>query len=92
MGITDPNQEVSLPFLAKSVEKCANCPANSNGLYCEKCKDSFYGNPILGQQCKPCPCPGLFDSASSYHAKGCNLDQSTSKLICQVNISKIQLI
>ncbi|XP_074102845.1 wing blister [Cotesia typhae] len=35
---------------------CLNCRENTAGEYCEKCEESFYGNPDY-DGCKSCPCP-----------------------------------
>ena len=84
MGITDPEMEVKVPFQAKLTEKCDDCAANSDGLFCERCKPGFYGNPIVDDYCKPCKCPGALGSA--YHANGCKFDSKRNRPICQVSL------
>ncbi|VDM31174.1 unnamed protein product [Hydatigera taeniaeformis] len=42
-----------------SVEKpyvCLDCQENTRGQFCEACAEMFYGNPLLGQPCRPCDC------------------------------------
>uniref|UniRef100_A0A8C2A6V2 Laminin, gamma 1 n=1 Tax=Cyprinus carpio TaxID=7962 RepID=A0A8C2A6V2_CYPCA len=36
-----------------------NCQHYTAGKSCERCKDGFYGDPMVGSpsDCKPCPCP-----------------------------------
>ena len=32
---------------------------------CSQCQDGYYGNPAMGGDCLPCPCPSVNNSHSS---------------------------
>lgn len=83
MGITDSESGV-LPFQAKITEKCVNCSGNTEGLYCERCKLGYYGNPISEHFCRPCKCPNTPES-KIYHADNCLYDVKRNRSICQVS-------
>uniref|UniRef100_A0A914Z8T6 Laminin EGF-like domain-containing protein n=1 Tax=Panagrolaimus superbus TaxID=310955 RepID=A0A914Z8T6_9BILA len=40
---------------------CSECPIGHAGIKCEFCASEFYGNPLLGQSCLPCPCNDNID-------------------------------
>lgn len=84
LGVTDPELKIDSPFLAKSTAICVNCSGNRDGLFCEKCKKGYYGNPLTDYYCKPCQCPGIPNYSYNYHAEGCFLDPNlSSRPICQ---------
>nr|XP_039257196.1 laminin subunit alpha-1-like isoform X3 [Styela clava] len=42
-----------------NVVHCLNCPTGYEGLQCERCADSYYGDPTsIGDVCKRCECNG----------------------------------
>ncbi|KAI1305823.1 Laminin subunit beta-1 [Halotydeus destructor] len=63
--------------------RCTDCRASSHtaGDYCEKCEHGFYGDPLTGIACRPCPCPMAPGSGIS-HADTCELDRRTGSPIC----------
>uniref|UniRef100_A0A914Q102 Uncharacterized protein n=1 Tax=Panagrolaimus davidi TaxID=227884 RepID=A0A914Q102_9BILA len=40
---------------------CSECPLGHAGLKCEFCASEFYGDPLKGQPCLPCPCNDNID-------------------------------
>ncbi|XP_076236766.1 laminin subunit beta-1 [Calliopsis andreniformis] len=63
---------------------CINCRDSTTGHNCDRCIDTFYGDPKIGVDipCRPCPCPGTLDSGHSY-AESCSLDPITHDVICE---------
>lgn len=43
------------------------CLHHTTGDRCENCLSGFYGDPVRGQPCQPCPCPGLSPSNQYVH-------------------------
>ncbi|XP_017274656.1 basement membrane-specific heparan sulfate proteoglycan core protein isoform X4 [Kryptolebias marmoratus] len=39
--------------------RCLQCLHHTTGDRCELCLSGFYGDPVRGQPCQPCPCPGV---------------------------------
>lgn len=86
MGIIDPTEKVKGTFQGKHFESCMNCGGNSEGLFCEKCKLGYYGNPITNDHCRPCECPSLHNT-STYHADECMFDRQRNRQVCKVNFN-----
>uniref|UniRef100_A0A348G671 Laminin subunit beta1 n=1 Tax=Odontomachus monticola TaxID=613454 RepID=A0A348G671_ODOMO len=63
---------------------CINCRDYTTGHNCDRCIDTFYGDPRIGVDipCRACPCPGTLDSGHSY-ADGCSLDSITQDVVCE---------
>ncbi|XP_043253196.1 laminin subunit beta-1 [Colletes gigas] len=63
---------------------CINCRDYTTGHNCDRCIDTYYGDPRLGVDipCRACPCPGTLDSGHSY-AESCSLDSMTHDVICE---------
>ncbi|KAG7208341.1 hypothetical protein KM043_014577 [Ampulex compressa] len=63
---------------------CVNCRDYTTGHNCDRCIDTFYGDPRIGVDipCRACPCPGTLDSGHSY-AESCSLDSITHDVICE---------
>ncbi|XP_014474368.1 PREDICTED: laminin subunit beta-1 [Dinoponera quadriceps] len=63
---------------------CINCRDYTTGHNCDRCIDTFYGDPRIGVDipCRACPCPGTLESGHSY-ADGCSLDSITQDVICE---------
>ncbi|KAI4494129.1 hypothetical protein M0802_009163 [Mischocyttarus mexicanus] len=63
---------------------CINCRDSTTGHNCDRCIDTFYGDPRIGVDipCRACPCPGTLDSDHSY-ADSCSLDSVTQDVICE---------
>ncbi|XP_059200059.1 laminin subunit gamma-1 isoform X2 [Centropristis striata] len=43
----------------RSTGECLKCIDNTDGFFCDRCKDGFYGNALAtsaGDKCKPCSC------------------------------------
>ncbi|XP_068129732.1 laminin subunit beta-4 [Hyperolius riggenbachi] len=60
---------------------CKDCKGFSTGANCEKCIKNYYGNPLLGQPCRPCMCPGS-PTSNQYFAQSCQQDPNTLKVTC----------
>ncbi|KAM8974024.1 laminin subunit beta-4 [Pelodytes ibericus] len=60
---------------------CLACKGFTNGTNCERCLDNHFGNPVLGQTCRPCMCP---DSPKSgqYFAHSCHQDPDSLEMVC----------
>ncbi|CAL8096731.1 unnamed protein product [Calicophoron daubneyi] len=56
---------------------CLDCRENTGGEYCERCAEGFYGDPIRGNPCKPCACPG----GGVNHARECYMG-SLEEQVC----------
>lgn len=63
---------------------CHNCRDYTTGHNCDRCIETFYGDPRIGVDipCRACPCPGTLDSGHSY-AESCSLDPVTHDVICE---------
>lgn len=46
----------SFGFPVEKPYACLDCEENTRGQFCEACAEMFYGNPLLGQPCRPCDC------------------------------------
>ncbi|XP_063992157.1 laminin subunit beta-1 isoform X3 [Diachasmimorpha longicaudata] len=67
-----------------STGACENCRDYTTGHNCDRCIDTFYGDPRIGVDipCRACPCPGTIDSGHAY-ADSCSLDPITHDVICE---------
>lgn len=67
--------------------ECIGCQEFTTGYSCDRCIDSYYGNPFLGSSigCRPCRCPDTIVSGHS-HADSCDLDTYTNDMICRCEI------
>ncbi|XP_050582063.1 laminin subunit beta-1 [Bombus affinis] len=63
---------------------CINCRDYTTGHNCDRCIETYYGDPRIGVDipCRACPCPGTIDSGHSY-AESCSLDPVTHDVICE---------
>ncbi|KAG6801748.1 laminin subunit beta-1 isoform X1 [Apis mellifera caucasica] len=63
---------------------CINCRDYTTGHNCDRCIETYYGDPRIGVDipCRACPCPGTIDSGHSY-AESCSLDSVTHDVICE---------
>ncbi|KAG7265986.1 hypothetical protein CRUP_012646, partial [Coryphaenoides rupestris] len=63
--------------------ECRGCRDHTNGHFCERCEDGFFGNPELGSgdHCRPCPCPGT-PGSRHFHAHTCHADQTSNHILC----------
>ncbi|XP_054000952.1 laminin subunit beta-1 isoform X1 [Hylaeus anthracinus] len=63
---------------------CINCRDYTTGHNCDRCIETYYGDPRIGIDipCRACPCPGTLDSGYSY-AESCSLDSVTHDVICE---------
>lgn len=63
---------------------CISCRDSTTGHNCDRCIDTYYGDPRIGVDipCRSCPCPGTIDSGHSY-ARSCLLDSITHDVICE---------
>ncbi|CAK9803904.1 Laminin subunit beta-1 [Anthophora quadrimaculata] len=63
---------------------CINCRDYTTGHNCDRCIETYYGDPRIGVDipCRACPCPGTLDSGHSY-AESCSLDSVTHDVICE---------
>ncbi|XP_063304153.1 laminin subunit beta-4 [Pelobates fuscus] len=60
---------------------CLNCRGFTNGTKCERCLDNYVGNPVLGQPCRPCMCPGS-PTSEQYFAHSCYQDPDSLEIVC----------
>lgn len=49
-------------------------------MYCENCKEGYYGRPTSGVACKECQCPG--GSSGNKFADTCYLDSRSESVYC----------
>uniref|UniRef100_A0A665WE32 Laminin subunit beta-2-like n=1 Tax=Echeneis naucrates TaxID=173247 RepID=A0A665WE32_ECHNA len=63
--------------------ECTACREYTAGHFCERCVDSFFGNPVLGsgEHCRPCPCPGN-PGSDHFNGVSCQADQNSNQIIC----------
>ncbi|NWW62111.1 LAMB4 protein, partial [Ifrita kowaldi] len=60
---------------------CLNCQGFTAGSHCERCMDGYYGNPLDGEPCHPCMCPGA-PTSNRYFAHSCYQDSQSAQLVC----------
>ncbi|XP_032852155.2 laminin subunit beta-4 isoform X2 [Tyto alba] len=60
---------------------CLNCRGFTAGSHCERCVDGYYGNPLKGEPCRPCMCPGA-PTSNSFFAHSCYQDSRSAQLVC----------
>ncbi|NXR01569.1 LAMB4 protein, partial [Sagittarius serpentarius] len=60
---------------------CLNCHGFTAGSHCERCVDGYYGNPLDGEPCRPCMCPGA-PTSNRYFAHSCYQDSQSAQLVC----------
>ncbi|XP_026724146.1 laminin subunit beta-4 isoform X1 [Athene cunicularia] len=60
---------------------CLNCHSFTTGSHCERCMDGYYGNPLKGEPCHPCMCPGT-PTSNRYFAHSCYQDSQSAQLVC----------
>ncbi|XP_068256728.1 laminin subunit beta-4 [Nyctibius grandis] len=60
---------------------CLNCRGFTAGSHCERCVDGYYGNPLNGEPCRPCMCPGE-PTSNRYFARSCYQDSQSGQLVC----------
>ncbi|NXL46849.1 LAMB4 protein, partial [Podilymbus podiceps] len=60
---------------------CLNCRGFTDGNHCERCVDGYYGNPLNGEPCRPCMCPGA-PTSNKYFAHSCYQDSQSAQLVC----------
>ncbi|XP_010152357.1 PREDICTED: laminin subunit beta-4 [Eurypyga helias] len=60
---------------------CLNCRGFASGSHCERCMDGYYGNPLHGEPCRPCMCPGA-PTSNRYFARSCYQDSQSAQLVC----------
>uniref|UniRef100_A0A669CLA0 Laminin, beta 2-like n=1 Tax=Oreochromis niloticus TaxID=8128 RepID=A0A669CLA0_ORENI len=63
--------------------ECRGCRDFTAGHLCERCMDTFFGNPALGsgQHCRPCPCPNNPNS-DNFNALSCQVDHTSDQIMC----------
>ncbi|XP_055663553.1 laminin subunit beta-4 [Falco peregrinus] len=61
--------------------ECLNCRGFTAGSHCERCVDGYYGNPLNGEPCRPCMCPGA-PTSNRYFAHSCYQDSQSAQLVC----------
>uniref|UniRef100_U3K696 Laminin subunit beta 4 n=1 Tax=Ficedula albicollis TaxID=59894 RepID=U3K696_FICAL len=61
--------------------ECLGCRGFTAGSRCERCMDGYYGNPLEGEPCHPCMCPGS-PTSNRYFARSCYQDSQSAQLVC----------
>ncbi|KAF4793886.1 laminin subunit beta 4 [Turdus rufiventris] len=61
--------------------ECLDCRGFTAGSHCERCMDGYYGNPLDGEPCHPCMCPGS-PTSNRYFAHSCYQDSQSAQLVC----------
>ncbi|NWZ05449.1 LAMB4 protein, partial [Agelaius phoeniceus] len=61
--------------------ECLDCRGFTAGSHCERCMDGYYGNPLDGEPCHPCMCPGA-PTSNRYFAHSCYQDSQSAQLVC----------
>ncbi|NXD26373.1 LAMB4 protein, partial [Spelaeornis formosus] len=61
--------------------ECLGCQGFTAGSHCERCMDGYYGNPLDGEPCHPCMCPGA-PTSNRYFARSCYQDSQSAQLVC----------
>uniref|UniRef100_A0A8C3QH57 Laminin subunit beta 4 n=1 Tax=Cyanoderma ruficeps TaxID=181631 RepID=A0A8C3QH57_9PASS len=61
--------------------ECLNCRGFTAGSHCERCMDGYYGNPLDGEPCHPCMCPGT-PTSNRYFAHSCYQDSQSAQIVC----------
>ncbi|GAB1602266.1 basement membrane-specific heparan sulfate proteoglycan core protein-like isoform X6, partial [Argonauta hians] len=51
--------------------ECIDCQRNTGGARCDRCEESYYGDPLRGIECRLCPCP--LTSGPNQFTKRCKL-------------------
>uniref|UniRef100_A0A8C7YII1 Laminin subunit beta-1 n=1 Tax=Oryzias sinensis TaxID=183150 RepID=A0A8C7YII1_9TELE len=71
---------------APQTGECRAGRDNAAGHQCERCKNGFYGNPVLGsgEHCQPCQCPGN-PGSNHFNGHSCHSDYSANLIICNCN-------
>ncbi|XP_018430557.1 PREDICTED: laminin subunit beta-4-like, partial [Nanorana parkeri] len=60
---------------------CKTCKGFATGTNCERCLDNYFGNPLKGQPCRPCMCPGS-PTGNQYFADSCEQNPDTQEVTC----------
>ncbi|XP_040199485.1 laminin subunit beta-4-like isoform X1 [Rana temporaria] len=60
---------------------CKSCKGFATGNNCERCLDNYFGNPLKGQPCRPCMCPGS-PTGNQYFAHSCQQNPETLEVTC----------
>ncbi|KAM9719019.1 laminin subunit gamma-1 [Menidia menidia] len=66
--------------------ECLKCIYNTDGFFCDRCKDGFYGNALAAnpaEKCRPCSCSPL---GTVGQQSGCN--QVTGQCECLPNVAE----
>ncbi|KAK5860486.1 hypothetical protein PBY51_021960 [Eleginops maclovinus] len=66
--------------------ECLKCIYNTDGFFCDRCKDGFYGNALaaaVGDKCKPCSCSPLGTLGSQV-----SCSQVTGQCECLSNVAE----
>ncbi|XP_071081967.1 laminin subunit beta-1-like [Haliotis cracherodii] len=63
--------------------RCIACKNFTDGQYCDRCMNGYYGDPRVGVRipCRPCLCPGG-PGSENQHADTCTLDPRSSSVTC----------
>ncbi|CAN9498663.1 unnamed protein product [Ophioblennius macclurei] len=61
--------------------ECAACRDHTAGARCDRCADGYHGDPVSGQPCQPCLCPGV-QGGERFFATSCRYDAQSLGVSC----------
>ncbi|KAI1239430.1 hypothetical protein IHE44_0012552 [Lamprotornis superbus] len=61
--------------------QCCTAPPDMAVSKMPLCMDGYYGNPLDGEPCHPCMCPGA-PTSNRYFARSCYQDSQSAQLVC----------
>ena len=60
--------------------ECRNCTGFTTGPFCDMCARGYYGEPLAGTECLPCPCPHT--EGPGQFTNECFLRSGDTEVVC----------